>query len=114
MISEFEQNRAFEGQFLNKTPKHQIKAGVVHRNPYINYSVYGLHKTSQLVYTNEPRGEIARISGFTVLNAKAWRHIGKNLTLTISVDNVLNERYTGTADEKAPGGLVLLTLRYGF
>ncbi|MFQ3574757.1 MAG: TonB-dependent receptor, partial [Thermodesulfovibrionales bacterium] len=113
-IDEFDKNRSLEGQELTRTPKNQIKGGITYLNPYINLSVYGLYKGSQYVYTNEVRQTVARLDSYATAGIKIWKDITKNLTVTVSGDNLFNKRHTESADEKNPGLFVLANIAYKF
>lgn len=113
-ISEFPENKALEGTDLVRTPRHQAKAGLVHSFPWFNCALYWLYKGPQKVYTNEPRGEIADLGGYSVVNLRVWRDLYKGLKLQLGVDNLFDQRYTESIEEKNPGRFITLELRYDF
>lgn len=113
-ISEFPENRALEGTDLVRTPRHQVKAGLVHDFPWFSCALYWLYKGPQKVYTNEPKGEIADLDGYSMVNLRIWRNLYKGLRLQLGVDNLFNQRYTESAEEKNPGRFITLQLRYEF
>ncbi|MCS7279075.1 MAG: TonB-dependent receptor [Thermodesulfobacteriaceae bacterium] len=113
-ISEFKKQKAFEGQDLTRTPRHQLKAGLFHVTPFFNYSLFGIYKSKQYVYTNEPRGEIGKVDGYTAINGKVWKEIFKNALLSVNVENIFNKRYMESADERAPGRFITVNFMYKF
>lgn len=113
-IDEFAKNRSLEGQDLTRTPKNQIKAGVSYLNPYVNVSLFGIYKSSQYVYTNEMRQTVAKLDGYATAGAKFWKELLKGMTASLTIDNLFNERFTESADEKSPGRTILANLTYRF
>lgn len=101
-ISEFPENEALEGIDLVRTPRHQVKAGLVHDFPWFSCAIYWLYKGPQKVYTNEPKGEIADLDGYSMVNLRLWRNLYKGLRVQLGVDNLFNQRYTGKRRGEEP------------
>lgn len=113
-IDEFQKNRALEGQELTRTPRNQVKAGLTFLNPYVNMSLFGIYKSSQYVFTNEIRQTVAKIDGYASAGIKLWKDIARGVTFTLTGENLFNERYTESADEKSPGRFINANLSYRF
>ena len=113
-IDEFAKNKALEGQELTRTPKNQIKGGLSYLNPFINMSLFGIYKSSQYVYTNEMRQTVAKLDGYATAGAKLWKELIKGVTFSITADNLFNEKFTESADEKSPSRNIIANLTYRF
>ncbi len=114
-IESFPQRTSLEGTQLTRNPKHQIKGDFAWLNPsYVNISITPRYKSSQMVYTNEISQTTRRIGGHFTLDAKAWRQIGKNLSMSVAIQNIFDKRYTESADEMNPGIVVTGQLKYTF
>ncbi len=113
-IDKFEQRPDIEGQTLTRNPKHMLKGGLTWLNPYINISLTANYKSSQLVYTNEIRQTTARLKAYTIADLKIWKEFKKGLQTSFSVQNIFDERYTESREEKSPGRIFMIEVSYRF
>lgn len=116
-IDEFKLNPSLEGKELTRTPRSQIKGSIVWNTPYVNLGLLGIYKSSQYVYTNEPRYEIQKLDSYILLNGKLWKtfNIGsKKIEASLNVENIFNERYTESIEEKNPGRFINFSLKFEF
>lgn len=107
-------NPFLEGTELTNTPHHQIKVGLNWVNPYLNAGAYYYYKSSQLVYTNEVTQTTKRISEYHTADLKFWREIVKNLTITLTIQNIFDKQYLESDTDLSPGRFILGELVYKF
>ncbi|MGB9698448.1 MAG: TonB-dependent receptor [Thermodesulfobacteriota bacterium] len=113
-IKSYPLNPSLEGTELTNTPNHQIKVGLNWLNPYLNAGVYYYYKSSQLVYTNEVTQTTKRISEYHTVDLKFWREIIKNLTVSLTIQNVFDKKYLESDTDLSPGRFILGELVYNF
>lgn len=113
-IKEFPIRPELEGQDLTRVPRYQLKGSLTYKGPHFNVSLLPLYKSSQWVYTNEMTQTVRRLKGYFLLDAKIWRKFGDRAVLSFDVFNLFNERYMESADDRAPGLMVMGRLRYEF
>lgn len=113
-IKSYPLNPALEGTELTHTPNHQIKVGLNWLNPYLNAGVYYYYKSSQLVYTNEVTQTTKRISEYHTVDLKLWRELIKNLTISLTVQNVFDKKYLESDSDLSPGRFILGEVIYRF
>ncbi len=109
------QSPSLEGAQLTRNPKHQIKGDLTWLNPsYVNINISPRYKSSQMVYTNEISQTTRKLGGYFTLDAKASRQITKNLSMSLSAQNIFDKKYTESADEMSPGIVITGLLKYTF
>jgi len=113
-IKSFPLNRSLEGAELTNTPNHQVKIGFNWLNPYLNAGVYYLYKSSQFVYTNEVTQTTKKISEYHTVDLKLWKELIKNLTISLTVQNVFDKQYLESDTDLSPGRFILGELTYKF
>ncbi len=110
----FPLNPSLEGTELTNTPQHQIKVGLNWLNPYLNAGVYYYYKSSQLIYTNEVTQTTKRISEYHTVDLKFWRELVKNLTISLTIQNLFDKQYLESDTDLSPGRLFWGELSYRF
>lgn len=113
-IKSYPINPSLEGTELTNTPNHQIKVGLNWLNPYLNAGAFYNYKSSQLVYTNEVTQTTKRISEYHTVDLKFWREIVKNLTISLTIQNIFDNRYLESDTDLSPGRFILGELVYNF
>ncbi|MBM4332707.1 MAG: TonB-dependent receptor [Deltaproteobacteria bacterium] len=113
-IKSFPRNSSLEGTEFTNSPRHQVKAGINWLNRYLNAGAYYHYKSGQLVYTNEVTQTTKKIPEYHTMDLKVWRKIVKNLTATLTIQNVFDKQHLESDTDLSPGRFILGELRYQF
>ena len=105
-IKSFPRRPELEGEDLTNNPGHQVKAGISWLNPYLNASAFYHYKGSWFVYTNEVTQTTKKISEYHTVDLKLWREILKNLSGTLSIQNVFDKRTMESDTDLSPGRFI--------
>jgi outer membrane receptor protein involved in Fe transport len=111
-IKSFSKNPSLEGTQLTNSPRHQVKSGVDWLNRWLNAGAYYHYKSSQFVYTNEVNQTTKKIPEYHTVDLKIWREIVKNLTVSLTVQNVFDKKYLESDTDQAPGRFIFGELGY--
>jgi len=105
------------GKFLTDIPDHKYSFGANYKHKWISASISAkytgtrwVNETNTIDY-NYLRS--AKYPAYTNYNFKIWKNI-KELTLTFSIDNILNTIYTDSNGYRCPGRFMLFEAKYKF
>lgn len=110
-VLSYPQNTAVEGKKLTNNPANLGYASLTWENPaVVNASFAWRYKDGQ--YTNDTN--TATINAYSTIGAKVWRSFPYNITASLAVDNILDERYLESETDQAPGRTITAALNVKF
>lgn len=110
-IETFDERPDLEGRQLEYVPRHTISLGLEFRTPLINASAVLNQIGSQ--YADDRNTD--KIGGYHTVDLKLWRELdfpAPGFTASLTVQNLLDEEYLTSEDEKGPGLFTMAELRY--
>jgi iron complex outermembrane receptor protein len=111
LIDQFDERPELEGKRLEYVPEHSVSAGVDLFTPIVNARVVVNHIGSQ--YSNDMNTE--EIDGYETVDVKLWRNLDfllPGLSASLAVQNLFDETYLRSEDEKSPGMFTMGEIRY--
>jgi iron complex outermembrane receptor protein len=111
LIDQFDERPELEGKRLEYVPEHSFSAGVDLFTPIVNARVVVNHIGSQ--YSNDMNTE--EIDGYETVDVKLWRNLDfllPGLSASLAVQNLFDETYLRSEDEKSPGMSTVGEIRY--
>ena len=110
-IEAFDERPELEGKTLEYVPEHSVSAGINYLNPIVNARVVFNHIGDQ--YSDDLNTE--KINGYETVDVKLWRELDfllPGMTASLSVQNLFDETYLRSEDEKSPGIFAIGEIRY--
>ncbi len=112
-IEAFDERPEIEGKTLEYAPKHSVSAGINYLNPIVNARVVFNHIGDQ--YTDDMNTE--EIEGYETVDVKLWRELNfllPGMTASLTVQNLFDEAYLRSEDEKSPGIFAIGEIKYAW
>ena len=113
IIETFNERPELEDKQLEYEPRHSGHIGLQWMNPVVNASLILRYKGSQ--YSDAENTE--KLSSYEIINLKLWREldfITKGLNATLSIQNLLDEEYLLSDEDKGPGRFIMAEVSYQF
>ncbi|MBC7359582.1 MAG: TonB-dependent receptor [Desulfacinum sp.] len=110
-IESFRERPELEGKTLEYVPKHSVSAGIHFRNPLFNAQVVLNHVGSQ--YADDMNTE--EIDSYETVDLKLWRELDvlvPGMSVDFTVQNLFDEEYLLSEEEKSPGMFAMVELKY--
>jgi len=110
-IEAFDERPELEGKTLEYVPKHSVSVGINYLNPIVNARVVFNHIGNQ--YSDDMNTE--EIEGYETLDVKLWRKLDfllPGMTASLTVQNLFDETYLRSEDEKSPGIFAIGEIKY--
>lgn len=110
-IEAFDKRPELEGKTLEYVPKHSVSAGINYLNPIVNARLVLNHIGNQ--YSDDMNTE--EIDGYETVDVKLWRELdflSPGMTASLTVQNLLDETYLRSEDEKSPGMFAIGEIKY--
>lgn len=109
-IEKFEENPALEGTTLKFTPENQAKAGMFWQNKIVNLNLAFIYKSKQYI-DDENKQEM---DPYGILNVNLSREIIDELSISIDVQNVFDNRHMENYLYMSPGRIITADVNYTF
>ncbi|MBN2480478.1 MAG: TonB-dependent receptor [Bacteroidales bacterium] len=101
-IGTFAERPELVNKQLSYVPKHRASVTVLWRNKIVNLNIRGLYKGDQ--FGNDLNTEI--IDSYVTFDAQLSRSIKQNFTVSLDIQNILDNRHMETIDYIAPGRIM--------
>ncbi len=111
LIDKFDERPELEGKRLEYVPEHSFSAGVDVFSSIINARVVLNHIGNQ--YSDDMNTE--EIGGYETVDVKLWRNLDfllPGLSASLAVQNLFDETYLRSEDEKSPGMFTVGEIKY--
>jgi len=111
LIEKFDERPELEGKRLEYVPENSFSAGVDIFTAIVNARVVVNHIGNQ--YSNDMNTE--EIDGYETVDVKLWRNLDfllPGLSASLAVQNLFDETYLRSEDEKSPGMFTVGEIRY--
>ncbi|WDP91531.1 MAG: TonB-dependent receptor [Desulfobacter sp.] len=113
VIDTFDKRPDLENKQLEYVPRHSGHAGLQWLNPVVNISAVLRHVGTQ--YSDDQNTE--KLNAYKTVNLKFWRELAcitPGLKATLTLQNLLDEEYLVSDDDKGPGRFIMAELSYQF
>ncbi|HKK68634.1 MAG TPA: TonB-dependent receptor, partial [Bacteroidales bacterium] len=101
-IDQFDERPELEGKSLKYAPEHAASFVAMWTNDLANISLTGQYKGQQ--FTDDANTQT--IESYTTFDFMISKSIGKSLTLSVNVRDIMNNQHLETAEYLSPGRLV--------
>ncbi|MBD3380294.1 MAG: TonB-dependent receptor [Candidatus Omnitrophica bacterium] len=103
IIREFNQRPNLEGKTITYVPRNQAYAGMEIKTPYVNGMFFYRYKDKQ--FTDEENNN--KIDPYYTVDLKLWKKVDARMTISLTIENLLNEKYMESADDMNPGRIIM-------
>ncbi len=113
VIETFNERPELEDKRLEYVPRHSGHVGLQWVNPVVNASI--ILRCTGPQFSDDENTE--KLSGYETVNLKLWREldfITKGLNATLSIQNLMDEEYLLSDEDKGPGRFIMAEVSYQF
>ncbi|NTW32273.1 MAG: TonB-dependent receptor [Bacteroidetes bacterium] len=115
-VKDINVDSSLTGKYLTDIPNHKASAGITWNNKIVNTSV--LFKYIGKMWINDLNTVDTeylltdKYSDYSIINIRFERKIIKNLSASLSVENIFNKMYIDSNIQKCPGRFITVSLKF--